>query len=208
MVRIEYTLIYDDFAAAMKVARQRNLDADRKHVRGSKAMWVMSGMFSALFLGGALLWNVLIPDRAPGAPPRTWQEVYLPHVFWVIVLLCTLASLLVLSLRLVKSQVPRMWERMYHLHQPRTAEFDDAGVREMTALFTMNARWTLFRDFAETPDVFILFTSVYTFEIFPKRAFGEGQMSDFRALVAAHVTSRTTAFPVIPVAGIAAPPVR
>ena len=195
MIRIEYQLTFDEFREAMVLARRQLAHK----LRGGKPG---SGASVALLAWCLLVACVLalLMMLTSGGLIRALGESWRAHVGWAIALVLTLVLILLLARRQFNAQVRQMWESMATLQQVRTVQFDEDGVATIDALVQSRLRWGVYRRLEETPRLFLLFWSDYTFEIYPKRAFTEASMGQLRELFQSKLAERTRAFAVLPAA--------
>ena len=160
-------------------------DYDEAHGRIKRAgdsrhrfvMWLLAGLFVLL----TVVSFSLRPD--PSNQPHSLVE-FLPWfgifvVVWIVIF------------RLLRSRVRREWEEQTVLHSPKNATFRDDGIAIVDAARQLNYHWTSVPRFAETRNLFILYTADDSFHIIPKRIFStDEQVSQFRQYLEARIGGR------------------
>src|SRR5262249_7964881 len=73
-----------------------------------------------------------------------------------------------------------VWKTQRHLHRPRTIDVSVDGVKVVEELSQHFYAWPAFHKFAETPNLFLLYSSAMTFVMLPKRAISDEQQSALR----------------------------
>jgi hypothetical protein len=216
MVKIEYQLTFDEFNEGMKLAQRRFAAKVRRQGRKRPALLVVFGVL----LGGVASYMLLARTVWPAAT-RAWRsdpvsvaarrfstttlERIEPHLFWF-GLMVLFVVLLMWRIRAQVAQHRRnLWDGVPAVQQARVVTFDDEGVSEDHALARAFKRWAYVNRAEETPALFILFSSDYSLEIFPKRAFTDSAANEYRALVQSRIQPQTRAFPVISVEPVNAP---
>ena len=195
-MRLEFTYTPDDLAETAKALRAGG---------GGKKWHLSRGVFGwLLFVGLAVMLFMLLsrnpaPRAAtvPAAPARgPFATVILPLVPWVLIF----GFIWFFVFRQIRGQYKRLWQENSELQQPQTLDMDDDGVRLSSTLSTTTWHWPAFVKVIETPSLLLLETSSKTHLLIPKRAAADpGQLEALRALLAAHVSAPTGAFPVLPV---------
>ena len=107
--------------------------------------------------------------------------------------------------------VKRMWDGQPQLQRPKRIEIAEPGVVVIDGVSRSEQLWEAFTHARETPNLFLLYFSEYSFQMIPKRCFATTADADaFRELVRRTVVERPPpAFPVMPAGSIpqrAAPP--
>jgi hypothetical protein len=196
MVRIEYQLTFEEFREAMMLARKRLIEQARQ--RGKPRSWLMLVFWIVVIAIVACVGLLMILPRPAATPSTDSLQRLMPHIYWFVLVVVLIGLLLYVARHQFVAQVGRMWESMIQLHQRRTVQFDDGGVHVADALTQAHVRWALYRRLEETPRLFLLFTSDFTFEIYPKRAFTDASAEELRQLVRSNIGERTHGFPVLP----------
>jgi hypothetical protein len=103
--------------------------------------------------------------------------------------------------------VRRLWEGQAHLQRPKRLEVSDDGVVLSDAVSRSEQRWPAFSHAVETPNLFLLYLSNFSFQMVPKRGFASAAEADeFREIVRRMILERPgPAFPVLPAATLPEP---
>jgi hypothetical protein len=95
-------------------------------------------------------------------------------------------------------QYDRAWAGQPNEHLLKHWQVNDAGVVVDSGHSRSEIGWPAFRRYLETPALFMLYVSEFSFHMIPKRAFAdEAQIEEFRDLLRRHIQPQTQAFPVI-----------
>jgi hypothetical protein len=81
------------------------------------------------------------------------------------------------------------YKRDQRLNQEFDNDINEDGILITTPLPSSKSSWDSFVRWIETPNLFVLYQRSRAF-IFPKRAFGAGELDQFRDLLAHHVSQR------------------
>jgi hypothetical protein len=70
------------------------------------------------------------------------------------------------------------------------AEVDEEGITSSTEVARSEMKWTVFIRWYEGKKAFLLYTQPRLFHIYPKRAFGPGEVDEFRALLQRRIPAK------------------
>jgi hypothetical protein len=70
-----------------------------------------------------------------------------------------------------------------------TAEISDEGIHIITPFSDSVVKWDAFVGFLESNDIFTLCVAQWIFFVFPKRAFAQGEVTEFRSLLHRKIVS-------------------
>jgi hypothetical protein len=71
-----------------------------------------------------------------------------------------------------------------------TADISDEGIHIVTPFSDGLVKWNGFVRFLESNEIFMLCVAPWNFFIFPKRAFAQGEITEFRSLLQRKIVSR------------------
>jgi YcxB-like protein len=91
------------------------------------------------------------------------------------------------ALRLYFRKLYRNERRFQH---DSTAEISDDGIHVVTPDSDSRMKWSSFVRILESDRIFMLFSSQWMFNVFPKSAFGPGEMDAFRQLAHRNIAVR------------------
>jgi YcxB-like protein len=167
-VRISYQISREDFIEAQKLHCSRS-PAAWLQVIGLIGKWL-----SIVIFGSALVWVLLDPTIWPNLRP-----LILLVGFWML---------------FVWVWIPFNWRRIYardrKLRVEIFADISEEGIQLHTESADSQAKWSNYIRLLESEKVFLLYISKRLFNIFPKRAFGSGEVDQFRELSRKHVASK------------------
>jgi YcxB-like protein len=192
-------------------------------ISGAKAARAISAWIMIFALLGVLylLSRMAPPSRVPSARPAPTGSVNGepagPELPFVAILCLTLApSLVMLLLSAVlarRLQIQQYTQGQPQLFDPKSLEFNEAGVVITSETTENRLRWPAIIKFAESEHLFLLYISEIMFHMVPKRAMAEaGQLEAFVAALTTHVPRGVLlprpagGFPVQPIPVIALPP--
>jgi hypothetical protein len=152
--------------------------------------------------------------RQPAVTPRP-PETRLPWLFdFALPLVPILFLLLVFGIFATWSarrRIQTMWSAMRHEQRPRTIRADEASLTVEQEDMTSRYNWSFFAGYKETANLLVLYLSPFSFHMVPKRAFATpADLDAFKGLLMNGVAEGTflpagqTAFPVVPIAKVAA----
>jgi hypothetical protein len=138
----------------------------------------------------------------PPPPPEANPPAQVPLAQTLLTLALGLAPMVVMlvcagvmTLRLFRRNIVRVWELQTHLHQIVTVEVDEGGVVVSDPACHTRYLWGAFVGWHETPGVFVLYRSYASFEMIPKRSFPTPAACDyFYALIRRQIGERVRGF--------------
>jgi len=160
-----------------------------------------------LFIGLAVVLFLLLssqkkppatPPPPPAAPPPEsfFVAFVLPFIPWVLIF----GFIWFFVFRQMRGVARRAWEKNLELHQQHTLEVGDDGLRLATPLAESFWRWPNFVGMTETANLVLLHMTNEAYLMIPKRAAADAaRLEELKAILAAHVSQHTNAFPVVPV---------
>jgi hypothetical protein len=202
MIRIEYQLTFEEFREGMAAVRGRALRRIKKRSRRTQ-FFLFLGTFVGLLIGLEFAWKLALgPAPRPAAPLLGFRETIesvKPQVF-TLVTICALVFMAVyLARRQFRNQVDDLWNETPRLHQLRAVTFDEHAVTVSDPLAESLTRWEAYLRVDETRGLFLLYTSEFAAEMFPKRAFADPAQADaLRELASRRLAERAKGFEVLP----------
>jgi preprotein translocase subunit YajC len=153
-------------------------------------------VFALLIIGGSFLFLMTRRD-AQDSPEQgnLVSDFLLPFVPWLLIFLFVWFFVF----RQLRGGRRRMWDSQKQLHQAQAMDVTDDGVTIVNSMTRLQQTWDAFEAVRETPNLFMLYTSSYSFHMVPKRAFASGMEIDaFRWVVRLRIAGRPgPAFPVV-----------
>jgi ABC-type transport system involved in multi-copper enzyme maturation permease subunit len=94
----------------------------------------------------------------------------------------------VLAFRLMRPVLIRRWFRKHpDLVKPQVLRVEEGGVIDQNDLGQGETKWSGFRRFRETPNLFVLYLKPRQFQVIPKRAFSGAQLEEFRLILTQNI---------------------
>jgi hypothetical protein len=196
----QFQFTYDDYREAIQAISK---SAQKAGVGGLK---FGRGVFGwVLFIGLAIMLFIFMRQRqatpsapAPTPPPPTkddpWQAI-VPILPWALVF----GFVYFFVIRRLRGAQQRQWDKLPHMHRPRTIEIDDEGVTMSEETSSTRMNWAHFQKFEETPNLFLLYVADIMSDFIPKRAFADQAAVDaVRELFQQNISPPTSGFPVTP----------
>jgi hypothetical protein len=196
IVQYEYTLEdLNEAGRAHAKAMGKGFEANRSRLP-RQLFWVASiGLAVVFFM--LMQRNTPIQGTPPIIPPPN-QSPYLRILVLIIPGLLMVGYIWFL-LRSRSEAARRVWDNEPSLQLRRTLDADRSRVIIDNGQTRIERKWNSFRRFIESPNLFLLYTSDYAFDIVPKRAFASpAQVDEFRRLLEQQIQPPTGGFPVQP----------
>lgn len=160
----------------------------RDHRRGARLHLARAMRDRRTRLRLALLWlfaTLLVSGFALiGGIPRSELVGDLP---WIALVAAATIVIFAFGLPLVLAPlvVRQRFRREALLREPVVAHWDEAAYRAHQGGVESRVAWGTYVAWDESPDLFVLFLSDYSFQLLPKRALDAAQIDDLRTLLAA-----------------------
>jgi hypothetical protein len=185
-------------------------------ISGAKALRAIAAWILFFALLGALYLLSRIAPQSPSASSANAQAAGRELPFVAILCLTFAPAMITLILFAVlarRLQIKQYTDGQPQLFDPKTFEFDHAGVVITSETTENRLRWPAIVKFTESDHLFLLYISEVMFHMVPKRALAEaGQLEAFVAALTMHVPRGVllprpaSGFPVQPIHAIPLPP--
>jgi uncharacterized membrane protein len=83
----------------------------------------------------------------------------------------------------------RAYQKDHRFKHEFTAEISDDCIHLVTPFSEGLVKWTGFVRFLESNDIFMVFIAAWNFLVFPKRAFAQAEIAEFRSLLQRNIAS-------------------
>ena len=83
----------------------------------------------------------------------------------------------------------RAYQKDHRFKHELTAEISPEGIHIVTPFSDALVKWNGFVRFLESNNIFMLFIAQWNFIVFPKRAFAQGEVAEFRSLLQQNIAS-------------------
>lgn len=177
-MRISFSLSEDEYIAAIKLDRLTRLSPLTKTLH-------RLAMVLGFFLIGGGFFHLVVGPRPRylylSGPYRLTTWAWEIAVFVGLFLVCTYFF----SQSLAAS---KNYAEDDQIGQELVAEFSDSRIRIEAASGHTEILWTAFKTYIESELLFLIYFSKKRFLAFPKRAFAEDDLNQFRELLASKVT--------------------
>lgn len=178
----------------------------RPHLLRRLPFWTI--LFAAIALDCVFAgWAVVAKNNAAAAlgplVDPTWSatsDTLVALIPWL-----TITVFIAAALRFSDRSSLRAWNSQRHLHRPWSLEVNEQGMAFAEPLSAHQYSWAYFPGWTESPNLFLVYQSAIQIVMIPKRAFETDADRDaFRTRLDQHISSQTNAFPVLPLAQVAA----
>lgn len=89
----------------------------------------------------------------------------------------------------LRQWVRRDYRKDHRFKHEFTADISDEGIHIITAFSDSLVKWDAFVLFLESNDIFMVCVAQWNFFVFPKRAFAQGDVTEFRSLLQRKIVS-------------------
>jgi hypothetical protein len=167
-----------------------NVAAARAHAI-SKRYGLMRRILLVVAITAGCLGILYLLFESTGSIP----DVLLPILPWLLIF----GFIWFFVFRALRGNWRKVWEGQPQLHGPQTMDAGEDGVTVATPLSRAEYRWEAFQHVRETPNLFLLYMSNFSFHMVPKRSFAsDAEVDQFRSLVRNFIAERPApAFPVV-----------
>jgi hypothetical protein len=191
-LQIEFQTTLEDYRAALRAHRRSRRTG--KYRRGIIGWVLFVALATTLFLILQRNNVAVAPPPVSPSPQPLFSSLILPLIPWLTIFIVIWVSVFVALRRAPR----RAWEGQPREHLVKRWQISNECVVIDMGDSKSEMKWSVFLKYVETPTLFLLYSSKFSFYMVPKRAFADAaQLAEFAALLSQHIQPQTQAFPVI-----------